>query len=187
MTRVIAGEFRGRKLITPDGIKTRPTTDRCKEALFGMLQFDLEGVSFLDLFAGSGQIGIEALSRGASFSVFVEQASDALACIRQNLISLQLTGQAEVIPMSVERALARLSYSEKKFDYIFLDPPYKKGLEEVTLGQIVKANVLKEGGTVIVESSSQTDVRSDELECFKIKTYKTTRFTFFRQNSNLPV
>ena len=185
--RVITGIARGHRLIAPEGLETRPTSDKVKEGVFSSIQFELEGAQVLDLFAGSGQIGIEALSRGASFSVFVEQASDALACIRQNLISLQLTGQAEVIPMSVERALARLSYSEKKFDYIFLDPPYQKGLEEVTLGQIVKANVLKEGGTVIVESSSQTDVRSDELECFKIKTYKTTRFTFFRQNSNLPV
>lgn len=186
MTRVIAGQYGGRKLATPEGMNTRPTTDRCKEALFGMLQFDLDGVSFLDLFAGSGQIGIEALSRGAAFSVFVEQGREALACIRRNLTSLGLTPQTEVIPMSVERALARLSYSGRKFDFIFLDPPYQKGLEAITLGQIADADVLSENGTVIAESSSKTDVRSDQLECFKIKTYKTTRFTFFRRKQSFP-
>ena len=127
--RVIAGSARHLILKTVEGMDTRPTTDRIKETLFNMLQYQLAGCSFLDLFAGSGAIGIEALSRGASMAVFVEDAPRALACIRENLETTHLKDRALVLAMDVMGALKRLEADGKAFDLIFMDPPYDQQLE----------------------------------------------------------
>lgn len=180
MMRVIAGSAKGRKLLTPEGMNTRPTTDRSKEALFGMIHFRIPEAEFLDLFAGSGGIGIEALSRGAARLDLVEQEKKALSCIHTNLKNLNLEQHAKVWPMSVEKALQKLSQDQRVFDIIFMDPPYQKGWEDKICALISEYRLLKPEGIVIVESSSETTVTAPGLELFKEKTYKTTRFSFFR-------
>ena len=169
MTRVIAGSAGGRRLVTPEGMDTRPTTDRCKEALFGVIQFRIAGCSFLDLFAGSGQIGIEALSRGAVSLDCVEMDRRALACIRQNLKALNMQQQSRVWPMSVERALEELSRQGRTFDLIFMDPPYEHGWEEKIGEMVGHLELLSPQGLLIIESSSKTEVNLTSLEKEKEK------------------
>ena len=136
--RVIAGKAKRTKLQTLPGLDTRPTTDRIKETLFNMINPLLYDCSFLDLFAGSGAIGIEALSRGAARAVFVEKNPEAVRVIRGNLVTTRLEAKAEVYPMDVFRALGRLE-GEGPFDVIFMDPPYRKDLEkEVHLGHFMR-------------------------------------------------
>ena len=120
--RVIAGDKKGRRLATPEGLETRPTTDKVKEALFSIIQFDLPGAAFLDLFAGSGQIGIEALSRGADRAIFVDSGKKACAVIKENLIAVEYVRRSEVHQKNVEDYL---SICREKFDIVFMDPPYK--------------------------------------------------------------
>ncbi len=180
MMRVIAGTAKGRKLVTPEGMNTRPTTDMLKEALFGMIQFDVPGAEFLDLFAGSGGVGIEALSRGAVSLDSVEQDAKALSCIRTNLKTIGFAEKAKVWPMPVERALQQLAAQGRRFDMIFMDPPYLKGWEEKVAALISEYDLLKTDGILIVESASETIVRVDGLDVVKEKVYKTTRFTFMQ-------
>ena len=117
--RVIAGTARGRSLVTPSGNHTRPTTDRIKETLFNMIQYDVRDSRFLDLFSGSGGIAIEALSRGAKEAVLVENNREALSCIRQNIDKIGFENVSKVMPMDVMQALRRLDQSGQPFDIIF--------------------------------------------------------------------
>ena len=184
MMRVIAGSAKGRRLVTPEGMNTRPTTDMLKEALFGMIQFDVPEAEFLDLFAGSGGIGIEALSRGAVSLDAVEQDAKALNCIRTNLKTVGFTEKAKVWPMSVERALQQFAQQGRRFDMIFMDPPYLRGWEEKVAALISEYGLLKPDGVLIVESSSETIVRVSGLDVVKEKVYKTTRFTFMQPSKS---
>ncbi len=156
--RIIAGEFRSRLLEAPHGIDTRPTSDRLRETLFNVLQPRLAGARFLDLYAGSGANGLEALSRGAAEAVLVEQAGPALAAIRKNVAVLGVGGQVRVEGMAVERWLGNAvralgSGSMATFDVIFLDPPYAEGERyTATLGLLGGgAGLLAPGGVVITE------------------------------------
>lgn len=121
--RVITGSARGKKLKTLDGLDVRPTTDRVKEGIFNVIQFDLPGTRFLDLFAGSGQIGIEALSRGAEYAVFIDESPKAQQVVKENLQSAGLFRQSRVMSMEAGRYLES---SREKFDIAYLDPPYQK-------------------------------------------------------------
>ena len=138
--RVIAGKAKGIQLKTPDGMLTRPTTDRVKEALFSILQFDLPGTRVLDLFGGTGQLGIEALSRGAKEAVFVDAREEACRLIRENLKRAGFTGQ-------VVRGdyLTYLDQCREKFDIIFLDPPYAEVFLENALNRITEIDILQSG------------------------------------------
>ena len=178
--RVIAGSAKGRKLKAPEGLHTRPTTDRLKEALFGSIQFEISGAAFLDLFAGSGGIGIEALSRGARTLDLVEQDAKALFCIRQNIRELSFERQTRIWAMPVERALKELAKEKRVFDIIFMDPPYLKGWENKTPALIAQYSLLGPKGLLIIESSSQTRVEAAGLVLVKEKEYKTTRFSYLR-------
>lgn len=178
--RVIAGSAKGRKLKAPEGLHTRPTTDRLKEALFGSIQFEISGAAFLDLFAGSGGIGIEALSRGARTLDLVEQDAKALFCIRQNIKELSFERQTRIWAMPVERALKELAKEKRVFDIIFMDPPYLKGWENKTAALIAQYSLLGPKGLLIIESSSQTRVEAAGLVLVKEKEYKTTRFSYLR-------
>ena len=124
--RVIAGSAKGRKLKTLEGMEVRPTTDKVKEAVFSSIQFDLPGAEVLDLFSGSGQMGIEALSRGANHAVFVDRAANSLRVTRENLESLQFLSDASLHQMD---ALSFLQSTAAQFDIAILDPPYRKGIE----------------------------------------------------------
>ena len=180
--RVIAGQAKGRRLKTREGQDTRPTTDRCREALFAILQFEVPEARFLDLFAGSGGVGIEALSRGASFAVFVEGNQGAAACIRENLETTGFSGRSRLLKKDVFAALNALEAGKESFDIVFLDPPYNHGLEQKTLDHLAGTGLVKEGGLIVAESSSQTELSlpEDSWELLKVRDYKLTRFTFFR-------
>ncbi len=147
--RVITGSARGRKLKELEGMETRPTTDRVKEGLFSAIQFDVEGRKVLDLFAGTGQLGIEALSRGAADCTFVELRRDAAALVRENLALCGLEDKGKVHQTDY---LAFLSACREKFDLIFLDPPYAKGLLEKALEAAAKIDIVSANGIIVCES-----------------------------------
>ena len=147
--RVITGTARGRRLKELEGMETRPTTSRVKEAMFSTIQFDIEGRRVLDLFAGTGQLGIEALSRGAQSAVFVDQRRDAVQLIRDNLATCGLTERAHVVNGD---SMAYLRSGEK-FDLIFLDPPYGSDLLEKSLERIAMFDICREHGIIIAESA----------------------------------
>lgn len=144
--RVITGSARGRKLKTPVNEEIRPTTDNVKEALFNIIQFDIEGRRVLDLFAGTGQLGIEALSRGAAGAVFVDRDREAVRLVKENLKACGLEGTVRQ-----EDALSFLR-REEQFDLIFVDPPYDSGLYEPVLETIKSVDKLTEGGIIICEA-----------------------------------
>ncbi len=150
--RVITGSARGRMLKELEGMETRPTTGKVKESLFSILQFDIEGRRILDLFAGTGQLGIEALSRGARECVFVDARKDAVALIRDNLKVCNLSDKARVHQGD---ALSYLKSGEK-FDIIFLDPPYASGLLEKALFSVTEFDICREHGIIVAESAADT-------------------------------
>lgn len=182
--RVISGKARSLRLKTVEGMDTRPTQDRIKETLFNMIQHEIAGAEFLDLFAGSGAIGIEALSRGCRSAVFVEKNKKAAACIRDNLIHTKLINDAQVLETDVISALRKLGLESRKFDYIFMDPPYNKGMERAVLAELDHLDLLKENTLVIAESSLQTEIQEElfeHLKVLKIKEYKTNKHTFLQK------
>ena len=148
--RVITGTARGRRLKELEGMETRPTTDRVKEGMFSTIQFDIEGRRVLDLFAGTGQLGIEALSRGASSAVFVDQRRDAVKLIRENLAICQLQDKAHIVNGD---SMAYLRSGEK-FDLIFLDPPYGSDLLNQALERITMFDICREHGIIVAESAA---------------------------------
>ena len=147
--RVISGSARGRRLKELQGMETRPTTDRVKEALFSIIQFELPGREVLDLFAGTGQLGIEALSRGAARCTIVDQRKDAAALVRENLKLTGLSDQARVVQGD---SISYLMSCREKFHVIFLDPPYESGLLEKAMETIAAFDILREHGIMICES-----------------------------------
>ena len=146
--RVITGSARGRRLKELEGMETRPTTDRVKEGLFSALQFDIEGRKVLDLFAGTGQLGIECLSRGAASAVFVDRRADAVKLIRENLRLTELEDRARVVAGD---SMEYLKSIREPFDIIFLDPPYAAGLLEPAIAHIAKFDILAPHGIIIAE------------------------------------
>lgn len=181
--RVIAGKARSLPLKTVPGTDTRPTTDRIKETLFNMLQGRLYGARFLDLFAGSGAIGIEALSRGAAEAVFVEHSRQAAECIRENLKFTHLEENARVLHTEAESALRSLSGSGP-FDIIFMDPPYNHLLEKQMLALLSGTDLADADTLILVEASLSTEF--DYLSELgytikKIKRYKTNMHVFIQK------
>ena len=154
--RVITGSARGRRLKELEGMETRPTTGKVKESLFSILQFDIEGRRVLDLFAGTGQLGIEALSRGARECVFIDQRKDAVNLIRENVKLCDLTDNA-VVRQGDSMAYLK---SGEKFDIIFLDPPYGSKLLGEALEQITKFDICREHGIIVAESAVETELPS---------------------------
>ena len=158
MPRVITGRFRGTVLFAPEGDKTRPTTDKVKEALFSIIQNDVPGSEFLDLFAGSGQIGIEAVSRGAVRATLVDKGGDPARIISRNLEKIRMKDSPEIrfIKAGFTQALEKLGSSGEKFDIIFMDPPYKMVPEAaLAAGEIIcRLGMLNDGGMLIIEHAS---------------------------------
>ena len=146
--RVITGTARGRRLHEPEGMATRPTTDNVKESMFNLIQFDIEGRRVLDLFAGTGQLGIEALSRGASRAVFVDHRQDAAALVRENLRRTHFEDRGEVVCTDFTQYLARC---RRKFRLIFLDPPYAEKSLETAIQRLSEIDILSDGGIIITE------------------------------------
>lgn len=181
--RVIAGTARSMPLKTVKGMDTRPTTDKTKETLFNILQTDVPDCRFLDLFSGSGAIAIEALSRGASYAVLVEQNGKAAECIRENLIFTKTSDHAEVYKCDVLTALHRLE-GQKPFDVIFMDPPYDQDLERQVLTVLSDSSLADEYTVIVVEASLETDFSwlSDlGYRAYKYKKYKTNQHVFLQK------
>jgi RNA methyltransferase, RsmD family len=171
MVRIIAGTARGRKLDTLDGLETRPTLDRVKEALFGSLQFRIPYAEVLDLFAGSGQMGIEALSRGASHCVFVDNSRDAIGVIKRNL---NRTGLFKAASVAETDALRYVQRNRTKFGFIYADPPYRKDIAGGLVEYLGK--ILEDGGFAAVEAEKEAVLpeESDELILKKKYDYGNT-------------
>lgn len=180
--RVIAGKARRIPLNTPSGLDTRPTTDRTKETLFNMLQPYLADARFLDLFSGSGAIGIEALSRGAKEAVFVENGKEACTCIQENLKKTRLEQQGILLKTTVSDALERLNSSGQSFDVIFMDPPYNHEFEKEVLYKLGSSHLVNEDTQIIVEASLETDlfyyIDDTKFQIKKEKKYKTNKHVF---------
>lgn len=180
--RVIAGSRRSIRLVTVKGDSVRPTTDRIKETLFNILQPDIPGARFLDLFSGSGAIGIEALSRGAREAVFVEQNTEALACIQANLKTTRFEKEALVKAGDVLTVLRTLR--QEPFDLIFMDPPYSNFLEEKVLFVLSEADYVDENTKIIVEAAADTDFSYAESMGFGIyreKRYGSNKHVFLEK------
>lgn len=181
--RVIAGEARRLRLKTPQGLTTRPTSDQVKETLFNCLMPYLYDARFLDLYAGSGGIGIEALSRGSKYAVFVENDKKALSCIKENLVTTHYTDKATVMSMDVMSALRQLEGKEK-FDIVFMDPPYNNEFERNVIEYLYSSSILAEDGIIVTEASNETDfdyLETINFEIFKVKRYKNNQHVFIRK------
>ena len=177
--RVIAGKARSLRLKTPEGLDTRPTTDRIKETLFNMLQPYLPGGIFIDLFSGSGGIGIEALSRGAKHAYFVENNKNAIACIQENLKFTKLMEDATILKQDVLSALSGIH--EKEADVIFMDPPYDQGYERQALELLGRQSYVTVDTLIVVEALQETDFSYVEVLGFSVtkeKCYKTNKHVF---------
>lgn len=181
---MISGSARNRRLKVPGGLAVRPTADRVKEALYNILRDHVSGCRFLDLFAGSGSIGIEALSRGANMAVFVEANYRHAAIIKENLKTCGLESGARLIAAKVAEGLFLLAQEGQAFDIIFLDPPYLKSLEAVTLADIMRYHLLKPGGMVVVESSKRDHLPQsvDGLRLLRTEKYGDTLLSFYVEN-----
>lgn len=186
--RVIAGKAKSIRLKTIEGMDTRPTTDRIKETLFNMLQPYLADCRFLDLFAGSGGIGIEALSRGAEYCVFVEQQRKASACIQDNLKTARLADDARILTMDAVAAVKKLAQENKEnsrpYDIIFMDPPYNQELEFKVLEALLDTSLVDEYTTIVIEASLETTWEKLEAlgyDVIKEKRYKTNQHVFVKK------
>lgn len=150
--RVITGTARGRRLGELTGMDTRPTYDRVKEGMFNIIQFDIEGRRVLDLFGGTGQLGIECLSRGAAHCTFVDQRRDAVRLMRENLKTCEVEERGVVVQSD---AIGYLSTVREKYHLIFLDPPYDSGLLESALKKIASIDILADNGIIVCESRTE--------------------------------
>lgn len=180
--RVIAGTARSLPLKAPAGLDTRPTTDRIKETLFNILREDISGAVFLDLFSGSGGIGIEALSRGAARAYFVDNSPKAISCIQQNLSFTKMEDRAIVIRQEVCSALGGIA--EEEVDIIFMDPPYRGGHERNVLTALRGMRYVAEHTLIIAEAALDTDFSYLEELGFSMvrdKRYKTNRHVFIQK------
>ena len=175
--RVITGTARGRRLVTPEGLDTRPTTDKVKEAVCSALQFDFPGAKVLDLFAGSGQMGIEALSRGAASAVFIDADRKAVAAVRENLKACQFTDRAQVVTGD---AVSFLQRTGEKFDIAFLDPPYRHGILRQILPLL--AEKMQKNGIIVCEHEPECKLseRILDFDLQKQKKYGKIIISVFR-------
>ena len=178
--RVITGKARGIQLKTPEGMQTRPTADRVKEALFSIINFDIPGAAVLDLFGGTGQLGIEALSRGADHAVFVDAREDACKIIRENLRRTKLENQAKVVRSDYLEYLRRC---REAFDIILLDPPYAEEFLENSLKRIAEIDILRSGGIIVTERPLGKELPYEFDGYTRSKDYKygNTLLTLYRK------
>ena len=179
--RVITGKARGVALKTPDGLHTRPTADRVKEALFSIIQFDIPGAKVLDLFGGTGQLGIEALSRNAASAVFVDEREDACKLMKENLKRTRLEQSARVVRSDY---LSFLNSCREKFDIILLDPPYAEIFLENSLKRITEIDILQSGGIIVCERPLEKELSWSYPGYSRSKDYKygKTLLTLYRKD-----
>ncbi len=177
--RVITGEARGRKLVTLEGEDVRPTTDRVKEGMFNIIQFDVEGANVLDLFAGSGQLGIEALSRGAKHCTFIDSANRSIEVVKQNLKSVGFEKRASVF---CGDSKMYIGLSKDKFDIAIIDPPYNKNIIDAVLPSVVEK--MTDYGVIICESALDEVLpqSAGEFSIHREYRYGKIKLTVYRKN-----
>ncbi len=178
--RVIAGTCRSMPLKAPYGLNTRPTQDKTKETLFNCLQAYIPEGIFIDLFAGSGSIGIEALSRGAKHAYFVENNKEAISVINENLTFTKLSDKATVLRNDCVAALSLIN--EKEADVIFMDPPYDGGFEEAVFAALKNKSFVTKDTIIVLEASNEYDFSFEGFTEFKIKKYKNNKHIFYRRS-----
>jgi 16S rRNA (guanine(966)-N(2))-methyltransferase RsmD len=180
--RIIGGAAKGRRLSVPKGHAVRPTAARVKDSLFNILPRDFSGVKVLDLFAGTGNLSIEALSRGADRALLVDASARSGAAMKDNLRRLGFAAQSEVWVAPVSRSLRTLGRRKESFDLIFLDPPYDRGLAGRSLEIIAECRLLRETGTLVIEHSERETLqpRYGSLQLHDQRRYGDTRLSFYR-------
>ncbi len=182
--RVISGKLKGRRLFAAKGLNLRPTSDRVREAIFNILQGRFPGGRILDLFAGTGALGIEALSRGGEAAVFVEKNPESITALRKNIANCGLEGQAEVLEKEVRTAIRILGERERVFNLIFLDPPYGKGLARATLEVLSGSPILAPDALIIAEHSPGEPLENvPRLEEVDRRKYGGTLVSLFQPGS----
>jgi 16S rRNA (guanine(966)-N(2))-methyltransferase RsmD len=181
--RVIGGHARGRRLKVPKGRDLRPTSSRVKEALFDILPHDLSGTKVLDLFAGTGNVSIEALSRGAAEAILIDSSNESSKAIRENLRRFRLSDRTRVWRVPVVRAVRLLARRGETFDMIFLDPPYEQRWVATTIKAIAEGGLLRPAGVLIAEHSFREELQSryGALVLADQRRYGSTLLSFFRQ------
>jgi len=178
--RIISGKFKGRELKTPKGGKTRPTSGKVRGSVFDILQAQVEGTDFLDLFAGSGAMGIEALSRGARHATFVEKDRIAVRALRDNLICLKLEEETTLLSTDVFAAVKRFVKAEASFQVIYIDPPYALDISPL-FPQL--SSILADGGILIIEQGKKGEIAIEGLEQIQQRSFGDTILHFFQQPS----
>ncbi len=175
--RIITGRAKGLRLETLEGETTRPTAERVKEAVFSMLQFDIEGRRVLDLFAGSGQMALEAVSRGAREAVLVDKSREAVGIIKKNIARTNFCDECRVFCMDHSEYIRRFGGGAERFDIIFLDPPYAAGLYAPALSALLEAGMLKETSLIVCESDSTAIFGKNEDLAKKFTEVKVSRYS----------
>ncbi len=189
--RIIAGQAHGRRLKAPRGLHTRPTSARARESIFSRLtvRMDLAGVQVLDIFAGSGSLGIESLSRGAAQVTFVDSSRDAAAAIRANLAQLELSDRARIVVSDVRRALGELGRSRESFDLVFVDAPFKDDMSAEVLALLGEFQLVAPGGWIVVEQSKRAPAASPAPKAHErafVATIGDHRIAFYRRPAPAP-
>lgn len=180
--RIVAGEFKGRKIETPKGYDVRPTTEKVKEALFSMLSDMMEDSVCCDLFSGTGNLGLEAISRGAAECIFCDNSGESIRLIKRNIEYCKASDRAVVIPGSFEKCLKKMDEGGIRANVFFLDPPYREGLYDRCLELISQLGLLKEGGVIVCEHGRK-DVFLEEqhgFRKFKEKNYGSITLSLYR-------
>ena len=186
MLRVITGKLKGRRLKAPKGINTRPTTDRVKESLFNIIGHIKEDSKILDLFSGTGNIGIEFISRGAKKSYFIDNDQQSIKVIMENIKTLNIEDSCNVYKNRVDHALGILGRKNITFNYVFMDPPYEKDLVLPTLDLINDNNLLDIDGTIIIEHESRLALPDEYKRYLKVdnRKYGDTTITFYKRKED---
>ena len=178
--RIISGMKRGCPIAAPRGKNTRPTYDKVREALFGIIQFEIADKDVLDLFAGSGALGLEALSRYAKSALFNDSSRESIAAIRSNIEKLGFADRAEVLSMDYARAIEQAAYRGRRFDIVFLDPPYASGLIEPAMEKLIECRALNEGFLIVAEHHEKFPPKAGEAFALRsAKRYGETALSFF--------
>jgi 16S rRNA (guanine966-N2)-methyltransferase len=185
MLRIISGERRGRIIKTLGGSSTRPTSDRVKESIFNIIQARLPGSTILDLFSGTGNLGLEAMSRGGEEAVFVEKNPNAIAVLRENCRTLDYMDYIEIMPYDVKKAIKALSAKGRTFDIVFMDPPYDLDLEIPTITALDDYNLVKDDGIIVVEhllEDEQQDIIGSFIR-YDLRKYGNTAISLYRKET----
>jgi len=185
--RITGGAFGGRKLVAPEDMHVRPTSDKVRQAIFNILQnaefaVPLENARVADLFAGTGALGLEALSHGAKFCLFVEDAAESRALIHRNIEALGLTGATKIWRRDATHLGAMTPASGGPFDLVFLDPPYRKNLVRPALDSLHRGRWLAPGAALVAETAEGETVAADSYEVMDMRVYGETRVTFLKSN-----